>query len=86
MKKVLSAKNVWSDLRSVQILLRELLVDASEMQKIKSMPTQAQTIVEYIRYMSEYVTELNEPTPQLQYLDTIFQQMKQEFVRKEVSV
>jgi len=50
----------------------------SEMQKIKSMPSQAEIIVEYIRYMSVYVTELNEPTPQLQYLDTIFQRMKEE--------
>ncbi len=106
-----SAKNVWSDLRALRILLTELLIDAreyegntfgegsryyiryfemrldqcrmlenlqSEMQKIKNMPTQAQIIVEYIRYMSVYVTELNEPTPQLEYLDTIFQRMKLE--------
>jgi len=106
-----SAKNVWSDLRALRILLTELLMDAreyegntfgegsryyiryfemrldqcrmlenlqSEMKKIKNMPAQAKIVVEYIRYMIVYVTELNEPTPQLEYLDAIFQRMKRE--------
>lgn len=105
------AKNVWSDLRALELYLQELVVDAGEyegntfgedsqyyiryfemrldqchtlrnlqkeMQKIKAIPSQAQIVAEYIRYMSEYVTELNRPKLQLQRLDGIFQQMKQE--------
>jgi len=33
----------------------------NEMQKIKSMPVQAEVVAEYIRYLSEYIIELNEP-------------------------
>lgn len=105
------AKNVWSDLRTLELYLQELVVDAGEyegntfgegsqyyiryfemrldqchtlrnlqkeMQKIKDIPSQAQVVAEYIRYMSEYVTELNRPKLQLQRLEDIFQQMKQE--------
>lgn len=50
----------------------------SEMQKIKNMPVQAEVVAEYIRYLSQYVTELNEPTIQLQYLEDIFLKMKEE--------
>lgn len=50
----------------------------SEMQKIKDMPIQAEVVAEYIRYLSQYVTELNEPTIQLQYLEDIFLKMKEE--------
>ena len=50
----------------------------NEMQKIKNMPVQAAVIVEYIRYMNQYVTELNEPTLQLERLNEIFQAMKDE--------
>ena len=47
-----------------------------EMQKIKSMPVQAERIAEYIRYLNQYILELNEPTQQMQRLDEMFQQMK----------
>lgn len=50
----------------------------NEMQKIKKVPRQAGVIVEYIRYLNPYVTELNEPTLQLQRLDEIFREMKTE--------
>lgn len=50
----------------------------NEMQKIKNMPVQAEVVAEYIRYLSEYVLELNEPTLQLQRLDGIFLKMKEE--------
>ena len=50
----------------------------NEMQKIKNMPVQAEVVAEYIRYLSQYVTELNEPTMQFQYLEDIFRKMKDE--------
>ena len=49
-----------------------------EMQKIKNVPDQAKVVVEYIRYLNQYVTELNDPIPQLKFLEEIFQRMKQE--------
>lgn len=49
-----------------------------EMQKIKNMPVQAQVVADYIRYMSQYVRELNEPALQLRRLDEIFLAMKEE--------
>lgn len=49
-----------------------------EMQKIKSMPVQAQIVAEYINYLSQYVLELNEPALQLQHLEDIFLRMKEE--------
>jgi len=49
-----------------------------EMQKIKDMPIQAEVVAEYIRYMGQYVTELNEPDLQLRRLDEIFLKMKEE--------
>ena len=48
------------------------------MQKIRNMPVQAEIVAEYIEYLSQYVTELNEPAPQLQQLAEIFQWMKNE--------
>ena len=50
----------------------------NEMQKIKAMPLQAEIVAEYIRYMNQHVTELNEPSLQLRCLDTIFLQMKEQ--------
>ena len=50
----------------------------NEMQKIRNMPVQAEIVAEYIEYLSQYVTELNEPAPQLQQLAEIFQWMKKE--------
>ena len=50
----------------------------NEMQKIKDMPLQAEVVVDYIRYMNQYVTVWNEPTLQLKHLEDIFQKMKDE--------
>lgn len=50
----------------------------NEMQKIRSMPVQAEIVAEYIEYLGQYVTELNEPAPQLQQLTDIFLWMKNE--------
>lgn len=49
-----------------------------EMQLIRNVPAQASIIVEYILYMSRYVTELNTPDRQLEHLRTIFDRMKEE--------
>lgn len=53
----------------------------NEMRKIKTMPRQAEVVVEYIRYMNQYVAELNEPELQLERLDEIFQQMEEAICR-----
>lgn len=50
----------------------------NEMRKIKTMPRQAEVVAEYIRYMNQYVAELNEPELQMERLDEIFQQMEEE--------
>ncbi len=50
----------------------------NEMQKIRSMPVQAEVVAEYVEYLSQYVTELNEPAPQLRQLEEIFLRMKEE--------
>ena len=49
-----------------------------ELSRMKEMPVQAQVIATYIAYMSEYVTELNVPTKQLEYMDELFKQMANE--------
>ena len=49
-----------------------------ELRRMKEMPLQAQVIATYIAYMSEYVTELNVPTKQLEYMAEIFKQMENE--------
>lgn len=49
-----------------------------EMGKMRTMPRQAEIIVQYILYLTAFVTELNEPTPQLAYLEDLFAKMKRE--------
>ena len=57
----------------------EILEDLhAELRKIKSLPKQAAVVDGYIRYMSEYVTELNVPEKQLERLAGIFDHMKNE--------
>lgn len=49
-----------------------------EMKKIRTMPCQAEVIAGYIRYMKEYVLEMNVPTKQLEALKQIFRDMGKE--------
>ena len=49
-----------------------------ELEKIRTVPRQTSVIVEYIRYMSLYVTELNIPEKQLEHLKGIFSRMEKE--------
>lgn len=49
-----------------------------ELKRIRKMPRQATVISDYILYMSNYVIELNEPTAQLEKLEEIFSEMKEE--------
>ncbi len=49
-----------------------------EIRKIRSMPVQAKIVMQYILYMKAFVTELNEPTLQLRYLEDLFEKMKKE--------
>lgn len=50
----------------------------SELEKIKKMPRQADIIAEFIRYLSEHVTEMNDPQKQLMRLKELFEDMKRE--------
>lgn len=49
-----------------------------EMNKIRTMPGQAETIAKYIRYLADYVVEMNVPLPQLERLHQIFQEMERQ--------
>ena len=49
-----------------------------ELTKIKFIPKQSQIIIEYIRSLREYVTEMNVPDKQIENLSKIYERMKQE--------
>ena len=49
-----------------------------EMKAIKNLPKQAQKVSEYIRYLSKYVTEKNEPVEQIVKLELLIEEMKRE--------
>lgn len=49
-----------------------------EMRKIRTMPGQAEIIAGYIRYLVDYVIEVNVPTLQMERLHQIFRDMEQE--------
>lgn len=50
----------------------------SELEKIKKMPSQAQIIAGFIRYLVEHVTEMNDPNQQLRRLKELFDDMEQQ--------
>ena len=49
-----------------------------EIKKIRKMPKQALIIADYIMYMAEYVIEVNCPEKQLEQLEKLFAEMKNE--------
>ena len=49
-----------------------------KIEKIRTIPKQAAVIADYIRYLTDFVTELNVPTLQLEKLSGIFESMKKE--------
>lgn len=53
-----------------------------EIKKIRKMPEQAKTIASYMEYMSKYVTEMNIPREQLERLE----QMKENFRQEQLPV
>lgn len=53
-----------------------------EMKKIRNMPAQALVIADYIRYMRDYITEMNDPTVQIAKLEQVFRDMEQEELPK----
>lgn len=53
-----------------------------EMKAIKSLPKQAQKVAEYVRYLSDYVVEKNEPVEQLTKLNFLVEEMKKEELPK----
>lgn len=53
-----------------------------ELAGIRNMPKQAAVIAEYLRYLAEYVIEINQPTQQIARLGEIFAAMKNEELPK----
>ena len=53
-----------------------------EMKTIKSMPKQAHKVAEYVRYLSDFVIEKNEPVEQLTRLNFLVEDMKKEELPK----
>lgn len=49
-----------------------------EMKKIRSMPSQAKVISDYMLYLTDFVIEKNTPVKQIEKLEEIFHQMKKE--------
>ena len=49
-----------------------------EMNKIRSMPKQAEVVAEYLRYLINYIVEINIPDRQIERLKTIFADIKNE--------
>lgn len=49
-----------------------------EMKKIRSLPVQAQVIADYIMYVKPHVEEMNIPSMQIERLEKIFRDMKEE--------
>ena len=53
-----------------------------EMRRMLSMPRQAEVISEYLLYLAEYVIEVNSPHQQVERLNEIFEEMKNEELPK----
>lgn len=53
-----------------------------EMKKIRRLPSQAEIIAEYVSYLKEYVVEMNDPRKQIERLEQLFEDMKQEELPK----
>ena len=47
-----------------------------ELIRIRSMPEQAGLIADYLRYLAQYVVEINHPTPQITRLGEIFEELR----------
>jgi len=53
-----------------------------EMRRIRSMPIQAGLVSEYIKYLRDYVTEYNDPRPQIEKLEKMCRDLEQEDLPK----
>ena len=62
------------EMRSMQIYIIHSL--HSELRKIRTMPEQAKVVAEYLFYLTDYVTEVNVPTEQIDKLNQIFKDME----------
>lgn len=49
-----------------------------EMRRIRDMPEQAALIADYLRYLKQYVVEINAPDAQIEQLERMFQEMKKQ--------
>lgn len=64
------------EMRTQQV--RSLITLHDEMAKLRAVPKQARLIAEYILYLTDYVVEVNVPTKQIERLQQIFEDMKNE--------
>ncbi len=48
----------------------------SEMRRLRNLPKQANTIADYIKSLTEYITEMNDPTEQMKELEVLLDNMK----------
>jgi uncharacterized membrane protein YgaE (UPF0421/DUF939 family) len=55
-----------------------------EMKKLRQMPAQAKIIADYLLYMACYVADMNDTAGQLERLENIFEQMKNEPLPKNM--
>ena len=53
-----------------------------ELKKIRNMPKQAEIVSEYVLYLKNFVTEMNDPAEQIGRLNLIFEGMKEEELPK----
>lgn len=56
----------------------------SEMKRLRMMPEQAKLVADYMLYMADFVLELNVPEPQLERLEEIFADIRQEALPESV--
>lgn len=53
-----------------------------ELKRIREMPKQAEIVADYILYLKNFVTEMNDPIKQMERLQMIFESMKEEELPK----
>ena len=71
-------KDDWEDEKKITALTGTAFLKKKVQKAIEQYPRQAAVIADYIRYLTDFVTELNVPTLQLEKLSGIFESMKKE--------
>lgn len=50
----------------------------NEIDRMRGLPRQAEIVADYIMYLKNFVTEMNDPAPQIERLNVIFEDMREE--------